>query len=328
MVCFRILFLALVLALCAPLHAKAEIERVTVGGHTYLRARDWAKANRLEPAWVTREKTMQLANGTTRIVIEMDSREITFNGISVALSRPVVYRNEAVYVSQLDATTVLAPLLNPPRLPAGKKIKTICLDPGHGGKDPGNQAAGRSEKKYTLLLAEELQRQLTRLGFKVVLTRKRDSSLDLEGRPVTAKKLGADIFVSLHFNGTPTAKNTVRGAETYCLTPAGASSTNAGGAGARAGSSRGNSNDDENVCLAFQIQRALIRTLNAEDRGVRRARFAVLRDAAMPAVLVEAGFMSHPTEGRKIADAAYRKQMARAITDGIVAYKKSVEQGN
>ena len=323
--CSRILLLALLLACCAPVRAKAEIERVSIGGHTYLRARDWAKANGLEPAWVTREKSMQLANGSTRIVIAMDSRESTFNGIRFVLSRPVVYRNEAVYVSQLDATTIFAPLLNPPRQTAGKKIKTICLDPGHGGRDPGNQAAGRSEKKYTLLLAEELQRQLTKLGFKVVLTRKGDSTLDLDGRPVAAKKLGADVFVSLHFNGTPTSKNTVRGAETYCLTPAGASSTNAGGAGAGSGSHRGNANDDENVCLAFQIQRALVKTLSAEDRGVRRARFAVLRDAAMPAVLVEAGFMSHPTEGRKIADAAYRKQMARAIADGIVAYKKSVE---
>ena len=64
----------------------------------------------------------------------------------------------------------------------------------------------------------------------------------------------------------------------------------------------------------------------AEDRGVRRARFAVLRYAEMPAVLVEAGFMTHPTESQKIYSSAYRKQLAQAITSGVLAYQKAVER--
>ena len=201
--CFRILVLALVAFFFAPLHARAEIERTTLGGHAYVRARDWAKANRLEPAWIQREKTMQLANGSTRIVIEMDSRVMTFNGISVALSRPVAYRNAAVYISQLDVDTVLAPLINPPRLASGKKISTICLDPGHGGRDPGFVVASKQEKKYVLLLAQELQAMLVKQGFKVVLTRKRDTFPELSDRAATANRAGADLFVSLHFNAFP-----------------------------------------------------------------------------------------------------------------------------
>jgi N-acetylmuramoyl-L-alanine amidase len=77
--------------------------------------------------------------------------------------------------------------------------------------------------------------------------------------------------------------------------------------------------------LAYQMQKALVRSLPVEDRGVRRARFAVLRDAAMPAVLVEAGFLSHPAEGRKLIDSSYRRQIARAIVQGILAYKRQVE---
>jgi N-acetylmuramoyl-L-alanine amidase len=73
------------------------------------------------------------------------------------------------------------------------------------------------------------------------------------------------------------------------------------------------------------MQKALTRNLAAEDRGVRRARFAVLRDAVMPAVLIEAGFMSHPAEGRKIFTSAYRQKMARAIVEGLLAYKRAVE---
>jgi len=78
--------------------------------------------------------------------------------------------------------------------------------------------------------------------------------------------------------------------------------------------------------LAYQVQKALTRGLPAEDRGVRRARFAVLRDAAMPAVLVEAGFMSNPSEAHKIFTAAYRQKIARAIVEGLLAYKRVAEQ--
>ena len=84
--------------------------------------------------------------------------------------------------------------------------------------------------------------------------------------------------------------------------------------------------NDFNVFLAYQLQRSLVRTLGTEDRGLRRARFAVLRDAKMPAALVEAGFLSHPTEGRKITQAAYRKQMATAIVEAIKTFKAQVEQ--
>jgi N-acetylmuramoyl-L-alanine amidase len=84
----------------------------------------------------------------------------------------------------------------------------------------------------------------------------------------------------------------------------------------------------QNTFLAYQVQKSLTRTLDVEDRGVHRARFAVLRDAVMPAILIEGGFMSHPVEGRKIFDPAYRRQMARAIVDGVGAYKRAVEQSS
>jgi N-acetylmuramoyl-L-alanine amidase len=78
------------------------------------------------------------------------------------------------------------------------------------------------------------------------------------------------------------------------------------------------------MLLAYEIQKALVTKVDVEDRGVKRARYAVLREAAMPAVLVEGGFMSHPAEGKNIFSAAYRKKMARAIADAILAYKKDV----
>jgi len=305
--------------------ASRTIESVNLGGATYLRARAWADANSLQPAWVVRDKTLQLAGAGTKIQLTVNSVRITVNGMLIVLSRPVVYQNGAVYVSKLDVDTVLDPLLSPPKLSAGKKIRTICLDPGHGGVDPGYIVSSKQEKKYALLFAQEVRDLLTKQGFKVVMTRTRDTFVDLPDRAAFANRMKADLLVSLHFNAFPQDKS-VNGAETYCLTPAGASSSNARGVGAGTGSMRGNANNDENVCLAYQVQKSLVRTAGSDDRGVKRARFQVLCDAAMPAVLIETGFMSNVNEGRRIFDARSRKTLAKAVADGIVAYKKSVER--
>jgi N-acetylmuramoyl-L-alanine amidase len=117
--------------------------------------------------------------------------------------------------------------------------------------------------------------------------------------------------------------NEVKGIETYCLTPAGATSSNAQGEGDTRWF-KANGNDEKNMLLAYQLQKSMVRELPVEDRGVKRARFQVLREATMPAVLIEGGFLSHPIEQKKILDAAYRRQLARAIVDGILAYKKTV----
>ena len=308
-------------ALSAP---HAELPAV-VSGQVYLRLAVWAKAHGLELRWLKQDETLQLTNHSSKIVLAVDSREAQINGVAVWLLFPLVAHNGAIYLAQLDVETTLRPLLSPPRGPPGARIKTICLDPGHGGKDPGNRVGSNQEKQYTLLLAQELHTQLERAGLKVTLTRSTDAFIELPTRPELAKQRSADLFVSLHFNAAEAGRDSVQGAEVYCLTPAGASSTNARGEGAGAGWFPGNRYNDKNLFLAFQVQKALTRNLAVEDRGVRRARFAVLRDAAMPAVLIEAGFMSHPAEGRKIFSSAYRQKIARAIVEALLAYKRAVE---
>jgi N-acetylmuramoyl-L-alanine amidase len=307
-------------------NAARKGEPAPVSGPAYVRLVDWAKANRLESHWLKQDETLQLSNHSSKVVLAVDSREAQVNGVTVWLLFPAVAHNGAVWLTQLDADLTLCPLLSSPRGRSGARIRTICLDPGHGGKDPGNRVGTKQEKQYTLLLAKELRTQLVRAGFKVTLTRSTDAFIELPTRPELAKRRSADVFVSLHFNAADTERNSVQGAEVYCLTPAGASSTNARGEGAGAGGFPGNRHNDLNLFLAYQLQKALTRNLAVEDRGVRRARFAVLRDASMPAVLIEAGFMSHPAEGRKIFTSAYRQKMARAILEGLLAYKRAVDQ--
>ena len=158
----------------------------------------------------------------------------------------------------------------------------------------------------------------------MTLTRSADAFVELPARAALARKRRADLFVSLHFNAFDGPRSEAQGCETYCLTPAGAPSTNTRGEG----DSRwvtGNGYDEKSMLLAYHVQKSLLKCLPVQDRGVKRARYRVLSDAPMPAILVEGGFLSHPQEGQRILDPNYRRQMARAIVDGILAYQRTVK---
>jgi len=310
-------FATLCLAFClTPAHA------AYVNGQNYVSLADWARANRLSASRTSRGDEMVLANQTTRLVFDADSRYADINGVRVALSFPIANVKGELLIAPFDLNTAVRPLIYYPQNSSAKRISTICLDPGHGGKDTGNRAGWHYEKVYTLALAAEVRDQLRKAGFNVILTRTRDTYVDLPDRPALANRRGADLFVSLHFNATPTGKNEVEGPQTYCITPVGASSTDAQGEGSNHGPTIANRVEQRSLLLAYQIQKSLVRNLGAEDRGVRRARFAVLRDATMPAILIEGGYMTHPVEGRKIYTDAYRRQMAQAIVKGILAYQR------
>ena len=317
--------LALVVSLVRAQGASHSPDQVQIAGKDYVRLTDWAKANDLEVGWLKQDEKLQLTGRSARLFLNVDSCEATVNGVTVWLLSPVAHRNGTVYIAQQDVRSTFTILSPPGHDRRARPVKTICLDPGHGGADPGYCVGANREAKYNLLLAQEVCQQLIRAGFKVTLTRNSDSAVDLPARPELAKRRKADLFVSLHFNAVPTAPNSVRGTEVYCLTPAGACSTNARGEAGNANRCAGNRLDERNLFLAYQVQKSLTRNLETEDRGVHRARFAVLRDAVMPAILIEAGYLSHPAEGRKILDPAYRREIARAIVEGVLSYKHMVE---
>jgi len=157
-----------------------------------------------------------------------------------------------------------------------------------------------------------------------VQTRQSDRTLELLDRHTIAYESNADLFVSLHYNAAANRK--VEGAEVYCLTPEGASSSNGEIGDSPAPRFPAHNFNGKNVLLAYQMQKALVKNLKVEDRGVKRSQFVVLFDPKCPAILIEAGFMTHPIESKRIYDSGYRKRMALAIVDGILAYKKIVER--
>ncbi len=284
---------------------------------------NWARIESLNLRWLERDKRLELSSHNSRFVFEINSCQARVNGVGVRLSFPPTLQNGTVMISPVDLNQTLLPLLKPAQARPGRTITTICLDPGHGGKDPGEHLGGRLEKSCTLQLARELREQLLKAGFKVILTRTSDTTMDLTTRTELARRRQADLFLSLHFNSSPEARSDVRGIETYCLTPAGARSSNT--AAGQTGDTRilpANRNNSASLRLAYLTQKKLVQQLGAEDRGVKRARYEVLREAEMPAILIEGGFLSHPTEGKKIFEPAYRKQMAQAILQGVVAYQR------
>ena len=315
----RFALLLLAVAIFAPVGRAA-----TIGGRSYTAMSGWAAANgfRVESR---AGGMMTITNRSARMMFEKNSRTAQINGVNVALSFPAAYDKGEMLVSQLDLTKTIEPLVFAPKI-SGKKIFAIVLDPGHGGKDTGFRVGGKyfgySEKTYTLALAKELRDQLKAAGFSVLITRTNDTFVELPARPALANRKHADLFVSLHFNATESGKAEVSGPETYCITPVGAASSNAEGVGANSGATTANLSEKKSLLLAYQVQKALVKNLAVEDRSVRRARFAVLRDCEMPAILVESGYMTHPVEGKKIFSESYRKQIAAAIVKGILNYQK------
>lgn len=300
-----------------------SLEHLSVSGNDYVRLSGWCQANDFRLSGAKKGEELQAIGRGGKLSFAVDSRKAEVNGIGVLLSLPVVARNDMAFISSVDLVTTLDPLLHPPRLTAKSRIDVICLDPGHGGKDIGNPQGSQKEKNHTLLLAQEVAKILEQQKFKVVMTRNRDTFVDLSDRAEIANRNKADLFVSMHYNAA--GDTSVKGLEVYCMSPAGMSSSNAGGGRTDVGNFPGNAHNSENMLLAYQMQKSILKAVPMEDRGVKRARFEVLRETKMPAVLIEGGFMSNSSEAKRIYDPAWRKRMAQAIADGILAYKKTVE---
>ncbi len=222
-------------------------------------------------------------------------------------------------LAAVDLQTVIAPILTPTQGPPVRL--RVMLDPGHGGEDGGaaTPAADLLEKNFVLDLACRIGARLEDAGMEVGYTREEDTFRSLEERGRTAAVWRADAFVSLHANYA--INHTAAGSETYVLPAAGQPAT--------AGDSRfpvrpcaGNTNDQLNTTLGYQIHRHLPGRTPATDRGLRRARYQVLRQAPCPAVLVECGFLSNSGDAARLRSNWYRARLATAISDGILDYAR------
>lgn len=251
------------------------------------------------------------------------SQEVFLNDVKFHFSYPVVYKNGKVLVSQIDLVKLLHPLLRPSTVPYDRMLTTIIIDPGHGGKDTGTVNNYGQEKNYTLDLARKLKTLLENLNFTVILTRTDDYHTTLLTRVEIANSYENAIFISLHFNAGGAGR--ASGIETFSLSPLGVAHYGKDLKKSDFQEKAGNQQDTLNIALAAAVHGRTTRSLEAKDRGTRRARYTVLSGVKHPAILFEGGFMSHRLDAIKINNDSYLDAMARALFNGIVVYKNAME---
>ena len=198
-----------------------------------------------------------------------------------------------------DSNTV--PTQRPPRNttpPVRKDGRVlVTIDPGHGGKDPGAIGiGGLREVDVVLPISLEMAEMLDQNGVQVQLTRDADFFVTLANRTRLANRIGSDLFVSIHANAAPGARPGANGVETFYHT--------------------------SGRSLATAIQNSIMERFDMNDRGVKRARFYVLRTSRMPSALVEVGFVTGNEDSKVLANSACRTEMAKAIAVGILRHSR------
>lgn len=225
------------------------------------------------------------------------------NGFSIgAIAQPrenilslALQQSDRATVVPTSATPVQAanPIPNP--TPTRNQRLVVVLDPGHGGSDPGAIGiGGLREKDIVLPITQEVARLLEAQGVQAILTREQDRTLDLAPRTQLANRVDGTVFVSIHANAINMSRPDVNGIETYYY--------------------------QNGLRLAQTIHSSILQNLEVRDRRVRQARFYVLRNTSMPAVLVEVGFVTGREDAANLSDPAFRNQMAAAIAQGILQY--------
>ncbi|MFH7245393.1 MAG: DUF3747 domain-containing protein [Spirulina sp.] len=237
--------------------------------------------------------------------VEPEAFRTTVNGQSVVQVGLFQERQRAEEVRQslvaasLPATILAAtapavaatPVI--PSVPRGQTL--VVIDPGHGGRDPGAVGiGGLQEKQINTTVSNRVRQRLQEAGLTVLMTRDGDQWVDLDARAQFANRAGADVFVSIHANAISMSRPEVNGLETYYLA-----------SGER---------------LARSIHNSVLRNTDMRDRGVRQARFYVLRHTAMPAVLVETGFVTGAEDAARFRDPTAVNQIADGIARGILDY--------
>ncbi len=272
-------------------------------------------------------KSISLENPKVVMKLTVDGQECFMNGMKFVFSHPVMEQGGKAYVSRVDLSKLIDPVLRPNFIKNAGSFQTVILDAGHGGKDPGAINSLGTEASYNLILAEKTRMLLARKGFKVVMTRESDRYLTLQERVNIANSVrDSAIFISIHFNA---GGRHARGIETFTLSPPGVSHYGRGLIASDLSARAGNQQDSANIALATAVHGSLLKRLGhvTFDRGVKRARFTVLSGVRHPAILMEGGFMSHPYEARLIKDEKYQNALANGLVDAILKYRHAVGRG-
>ncbi len=304
-------------------------------------ARAWEVVTYAEREYVTAESLRafygfkELRRSGNRV--ELDRPEIllqmavgdqdcVINGVKFVLSNKVEEVDSKVLVSRMDLVKLIDPVLRPTYIANAGAFQTVILDPGHGGKDPGATSMYGNEASYNLTVANKVKGELVKRGFKVVMTRTSDTFLSLQERVDVANEYKDAVFIAIHFNS---GGRSARGIETFTLSPMGVAHYGRELKPSDFRANSGNTYDSANVALATAVHGSVLGRLgkaNTFDRGIKRARYSVLSGVSHPSILLEGGFLSHPTEAQLINSARYQEALALGVAEAVVKYRNAVSR--
>ena len=311
----------------APSISSAQRVEIQYDGRSYVDLATAGAKLGMKAYWLSGHKTFRLRSQWTNIDIGKGKRILYLNSIPIYLGFPTIESSSRLYMAKADYQHVLQPILTPQAFLEKPKLRRIVIDAGHGGKDGGakNDAYRLHEKDLTLDVSRRLKSMLERRGYEVVMTRDSDVFIPLERRPQIANRAKGDLFISIHFNAA--SRTTAEGYETFALTPQYQASSKYSEPG-RGDSRRydGNDQDPWNTLLGYHVQRSLVQAMGGTDRGLKRARFLVLKHLDCPGVLLELGFVSNPETARKVRSSSFRQSLAQSLYDGIIQYHKRLQR--
>jgi len=316
--CLALVLLCLVAA--PPLRA-FEWETATARGREYVTLRSFCTFYGFGYAVPSGNSPFVSRNDAHSIRFKSGSSDIYIDGVHYVASFPIEEGDHDWLVSRMDVIKLFEPVFRPTEVSGRHTIRGVVIDAGHGGSDNGATSRLGSEKNYTLDTAFRLAAILNSAGLKTVFTRRSDVFVDLYERAHIASLYSDYAFVSIHFNS---AAEEARGLETYCLSPRGAASTSSSYL-TRGDIQKlpGNDYDTQNVLLASMVHSEIIKLNPGDataDRGVKRARFVVIKQNVLPAILVEGGFVSNHMEAARVNRPDYRQSLAQAIARGVVKF--------
>ncbi len=268
--------------------------------------------------------SVMLENKKVLMQLRVGGNECLMNNVKFVFSNNIESQGDKFYVSRVDLSKLIDPVLRPNFIPNAGDFRTVILDPGHGGKDPGATNPFGTEAKYNIKVAGLVKKRLEAQGYKVVMTRDTDVFQSLQQRVDFANSVKENaVYISIHFNS---GGRSARGIETFTLSPPGVSHYGRNFRPDDLQSRAGNQHDSANIALATAIHGTLLFRLrkNTLDRGIKRARFSVLSGVRHPAILLEGGFMTHPSEARLIENPSYQAAIASGIVDAVGKYRFAV----
>lgn len=330
--CVALWMICLLVVGCASRPHKVSVSPLSL--RDYVPIEKFCAEHKLKYSFDTIDDVIRIYSHNSEIKILLNTPLATVQGVPLVLESAVVYHNGNIMIPrQLSRIITTRPLVSFRPL---FQIKTIVLDPGHGGKDPGAiSTRGLEEKTLNLLVAKALRSRLQTQGYKVFLTREGDTYLSLPERVELARRHNADLFISIHANAN--RSHTVSGVEVYYLHPQRLDSAQRAHKLSKAERFQNSSVSGDvaeilwdlvftkNYSLSMELANVLyynFKKLGFSITPPKTAGFHVLRYAYAPAVLLEIGYLSNRNEEKALRSSHYQKQIAEAVAISLNALQE------